>query len=124
MGRAGAVRRPAWGITTLAADGGRPTDLVDRNFVATRPRRLRVSDFTYVATWSGFVYVELLRNVPNRQGTLTPSSDSRTEAPANKCSRSRLELRQDLHLIALSDEKGLAQSFSGTRRVMRRDRHV
>lgn len=34
----------------------RPLDLVQRNFTATRPNQLWVSDFTYVATWSGFVY--------------------------------------------------------------------
>ena len=32
-------------------------DLVDRNFSAPAPNRLWVADLTYVATWSGFVYV-------------------------------------------------------------------
>ena len=41
----------------LVDQGGRPVDLVDRRFVATRPNQLWVSDFTYVATWGGFVYV-------------------------------------------------------------------
>ena len=31
----------------------RPPDLVDRQFVATRPNQLWVADFTYVATWRG-----------------------------------------------------------------------
>lgn len=35
----------------------RPLDLVDRDFTATRPNQLWVSDLTYVATWRGFVYV-------------------------------------------------------------------
>ena len=35
----------------------RRPDLVDRNFAATRPNQLWVADFTYVATWAGFVYV-------------------------------------------------------------------
>jgi putative transposase len=34
-----------------------PLDRVNRNFKASAPNRLWVSDFTYVATWSGFVYV-------------------------------------------------------------------
>jgi putative transposase len=34
-----------------------PLDLVNRRFLAPRPNMLWVSDFTYVATWSGFVYV-------------------------------------------------------------------
>jgi putative transposase len=34
-----------------------PLDHVNRQFKAPRPNTLWVSDFTYVATWSGFVYV-------------------------------------------------------------------
>jgi putative transposase len=63
MGLAGAVRGRAWVITTHADPGGRPADLVDRQFVATRPNQLWVSDFTYVATWRGFVYVAFVIDV-------------------------------------------------------------
>ena len=34
-----------------------PLDQVNRQFHAPAPNRLWVSDFTYVATWAGFVYV-------------------------------------------------------------------
>jgi transposase InsO family protein len=34
-----------------------PLDHVNRRFRAPRPNQLWVSDFTYVATWTGFVYV-------------------------------------------------------------------
>jgi putative transposase len=34
-----------------------PADKVNRRFQAPRPNQLWVSDFTYVATWQGFVYV-------------------------------------------------------------------
>ena len=34
-----------------------PLDLVNRQFRATMPNQLWVSDFTYVSTWQGFVYV-------------------------------------------------------------------
>jgi transposase InsO family protein len=34
-----------------------PLDQVNRQFKAPRPNRLWVSNFTYVATWQGFVYV-------------------------------------------------------------------
>lgn len=34
-----------------------PLDRVNRNFRAPAPNRLWVSDFTYVSTWAGFVYV-------------------------------------------------------------------
>jgi putative transposase len=36
-----------------------PLDRVNRQFKAPAPNRLWVSDFTYVATWQGFVYVAL-----------------------------------------------------------------
>ncbi len=63
MGLAGAVRGRTWITTTQASDLGRPADLVDRQFVATRPNQLWVSDFTYVATWGGFVYVAFVIDV-------------------------------------------------------------
>ncbi len=34
-----------------------PRDLVKRHFVADRPNRLWVADFTYVSTWQGWLYV-------------------------------------------------------------------
>jgi putative transposase len=58
MGLGGAVRGRAWVTTTHPeTDRPRPPDLVDRNFTVSRPNQLWVSDFTYVATWRGFVYV-------------------------------------------------------------------
>jgi transposase InsO family protein len=64
MGLAGAVRGRAWVITTQADPAAaRPSDLVDRHFVATRPNQLWVADFTYVATWQGFVYVAFVIDV-------------------------------------------------------------
>jgi len=35
----------------------RPADLVERDFTATRPNELWVTDLTYVPTWSGVAYV-------------------------------------------------------------------
>ena len=64
MGLAGAVRGGAWVTTTQPSpEIDRPRDLVDRNFTATRPNQLWVSDFTYVATWRGFVYVAFVIDV-------------------------------------------------------------
>lgn len=64
MGLAGAVRGRAWRVTTQSQPAlYRPADLVDRTFVATRPNQLWVSDFTYVATWAGFVYVAFVIDV-------------------------------------------------------------
>jgi putative transposase len=40
-----------------------PLDRVQRQFVASRPNELWIADFTYVATWSGFVYVAFVIDV-------------------------------------------------------------
>jgi putative transposase len=64
MGLRGTVRGRAWKITTQADSAAtRPADLVERQFVATRPNQLWVADFTYVATWRGFVYVAFVIDV-------------------------------------------------------------
>ncbi len=63
MGLVGAVRGRAWVTTTRPGEGSRPADLVARQFTATRPNQLWVSDFTYVATWPGFVYVAFIVDV-------------------------------------------------------------
>ena len=44
-----------------------PLDKVNRQFAADRPNKLWVSDFTYVATWSGFVYVAFVIDVYARR---------------------------------------------------------
>ena len=54
--RRGNARR----TTTPDVTAPRPADLVERDFSATRPNQLWVADLTYVATWSGFVYVALV----------------------------------------------------------------
>ena len=64
MGLRGASRGRAWVITTEAdAAADRRADLVDRRFTAMRPNQLWVADFTYVATWRGFVYVAFVIDV-------------------------------------------------------------
>ena len=64
MGLRGVSRGRAWRVTTRAdAAAERPADLVDRQFAATRPNQLWVADFTYVATWRGFVYVAFVIDV-------------------------------------------------------------
>ena len=64
MALRGVSRGRAWVITTRAEDrADRPADLVDRQFHATRPNQLWVADFTYVATWRGFVYVAFVIDV-------------------------------------------------------------
>jgi putative transposase len=67
MGLKGVVRgRKCY--TTVSDDATpRPPDLVDRKFEAGRPNQLWVADFTYVATWTGFVYVAFVIDVFSRK---------------------------------------------------------
>jgi putative transposase len=60
LGLRGAVRGKTHRTTTPDQGAPRPADLVDRDFAAQRPNRLWVADLTYVATWSGFVYVAFI----------------------------------------------------------------
>ena len=61
------IRRGRRCRTTLPSDqSDRPLDLVNRQFIATRPNQLWVADITYVATWSGFVYVAFVIDVFSR----------------------------------------------------------
>jgi putative transposase len=61
------VRRGRQPWTTKAdATHSRAPDLVKRRFVANRPNQLWVSDFTYVSTWEGFVYVAFIVDVYSR----------------------------------------------------------
>ena len=58
------VRRGARTWTTITDDQlDRPADKVNRQFIATRPNQLWVADITYVASWSGFVYVAFVVDV-------------------------------------------------------------
>jgi len=58
------VRRGAKRRTTISdISQQRPLDLVNRQFTATRPNQLWVADITFVATWSGFVYVAFIIDV-------------------------------------------------------------
>ena len=57
LGLAGAIRGKP--VKTTVSDKGAacPLDKVNRQFQAPEPNCLWVADFTYVATWAGFVYV-------------------------------------------------------------------
>jgi transposase InsO family protein len=68
MGLHGAVRGRAYKTTTIVDEAAeRPADLVQRHFTADRPNQLWVADITYVATWSGFVYVAFVTDVFSRK---------------------------------------------------------
>ena len=57
MGLQGVIRGKPVKTTTSDKAAPCPLDHVNRQFQAPRPNALWVSDFTYVATWAGFVYV-------------------------------------------------------------------
>lgn len=57
MGLEGAVRGKKLRTTTPDRAAACPEDRVNRRFRAPRPNVLWLSDFSYVSTWAGFVYV-------------------------------------------------------------------
>ena len=57
MGLQGIVRGRAKRTTISDKAAPCPLDRVNRDFKANRPNALWVADFTYVATWAGFVHV-------------------------------------------------------------------
>ena len=57
MGLQGVIRGKSIKTTTSDKAAPCPLDHVNRQFKAPRPNVLWLSDFTYVATWTGFVYV-------------------------------------------------------------------
>jgi transposase InsO family protein len=63
MGLQGVVRGKRVRTTISNAAAPCPLDRVNRQFKAPRPNALWVSDFTYVATWAGFVYVAFVIDV-------------------------------------------------------------
>ena len=66
LGLAGVIRgKPVRTTISNKADPC-PLDHVNRQFHAPAPNRLWVSDFTYVATWAGFVYVAFVIDVYTR----------------------------------------------------------
>jgi putative transposase len=55
------VSRRRW-VTTAVRDTNAPPapDLVERNFSASGPNRLRVADISYLPTWTGFLYLAVV----------------------------------------------------------------
>jgi len=63
MGLAGVIRGKPVRTTVSDKAAPCPLDHVNRQFRAPAPNMLWVSDFTYVSTWSGFVYVAFVIDV-------------------------------------------------------------
>lgn len=80
MGLQGAVRGKTTRTTVPDHAQPCPLDRVNRQFVVSHPNRLWVADFTYVATWRGFVYVAFVIDVFSRRivgwrASSTPRTD-------------------------------------------------
>jgi len=63
LGLQGARRGKSVRTTVPDTSAPRPLDLVNRVFRAERPNQLWVSDFTYVSTWQGWLYVAFVIDV-------------------------------------------------------------
>ncbi len=109
IGLRGSVRGRRFKTTILDDAASRPLDLVDRDFTASRPNELWVSDLTYVATWRGFVYVAFVIDAFARRIVGWRASSS---------------LRSDLALDALEQALYDRQDDSVNRLVHHSDRGV
>jgi putative transposase len=67
MGLQGVIRGKPVRTTVQDKAAPCPLDHVNRQFHAPAPNRLWLSDFTYVSTWSGFVYVAFVIDVYARR---------------------------------------------------------
>ena len=68
VGLCGAVRGGKKRRTTIPEEHARrPADLVERNFTATVPNRLWLSDFTYVPSWEATTYVAFVIDAFSRR---------------------------------------------------------
>lgn len=63
LGLSGVRRDKGIRTTIPGGDGKRAGDLLDRVFSAPAPNCVWVTDFTYVRTWAGFVYVAFILDV-------------------------------------------------------------
>ena len=110
LGLRGAVRGRSFRVTTHSVDGAeRPLDLVDRDFTASRPNELWVSDLTYVRTGRTFVYVAFVVDAFARRIVGWQISNS---------------LRSDLALDALEQAISERLDEEGERLVHHSDRGV
>ena len=110
LGLRGVVRGRSFRVTTHSVDGAeRPLDLVDRDFTASRPNELWVSDLTYVRTGRTFVYVAFVVDAFARRIVGWQISNS---------------LRSDLALDALEQAINERLGEEGERLVHHSDRGV
>jgi putative transposase len=122
LGLTGVLRGKTVRTTIQDADGVRAADLVKRQFTAGAPNRLWVADFTYVATWSGTVYVALVIDAFSRKIVGWKASTSReTDLVLDTIRqglRHRDHGRDGVKLVHHSDAGSQYTSFRFTRHLL------
>jgi putative transposase len=108
MGLEGAIRGRRYKKTTVVDEAaGRPLDLVQRDFTADRPNRLWVADLTYVATWTGFVYVAFVLDAFSRRIVGWRVSNSLRSDLALDALEQALHARPDLDQLVHHSDRGV-----------------
>jgi len=123
MGLRGAIRGRRFKVTTVHDHTQRrPDDLVQRRFAADGPNRLWVADLTYVATWTGFVYVAFVIDVFSRRVVGWRVSRSlRTDIALDALEQALHGRSVDGHLVHHSDRGSQYLSIRYTERLGRED---
>lgn len=95
-----------------------PMDRVNRQFRATMPNQLWVSDFTYVSTWQGFVYVAFVINTfANKIVGWRASRSQQTQFVLDALEQALYERRPSDSLIHHSDRGSQYLSIKYTERL-------
>jgi putative transposase len=93
----------------------RPADLVDRDFTAEEPNRLWVVDLTYVATWSGFVYVCFITDAFSRKIVgWRVASHMRTQMVLDALEMARWHRGTQLEGLVTHSDAGSQTRFKGS----------
>lgn len=115
----GVVRGQRVRTTIPEAMADRPLDLVQRNFTATRPNQLWVSDLTYVATWAGFVYVAFVTDAFSRRIVGWRASRSlRSDLALDALEQALYDRETDAGLIHHSDRGSQYLAIRYTERLL------
>jgi transposase InsO family protein len=107
LGLSGAVRGRKFKTTITDVTAARPADLVCRDFTASRPNQLWVSDLTYVSTWQGFVYVAFVIDVFSRMIVGWRASRSLRTDLALDALEQALWARPDTHSLVHHSDRGV-----------------
>ena len=94
-GMNGLVRGRKTRTTIPGKDGKRAGDLLNRNFQASAPNRIWVTDFTYVPVYSGFVYVALVIDLYSRAIVGWETSTVKDTAFVEQCLKMALWRRKN-----------------------------